>query len=85
MLPNAPQLNTYAASTEESVSGTGSGGGVNHQENAMLNLPLGDTAAVRVVGSFTSDSGWIKRLVIADGAVPVDAGGFPDVSRPSNF
>ena len=85
VLPNAPQLNTYAASAQEVVSGTSSGGDINHQENAMVNLPLGDTAAVRVVGSFTSDSGWIKRLVIADGTVPVDAGVFPEVTRPSNF
>ena len=86
VLPNAPQLNAFAASTEDTISGTVSGGGFNHQENGMLNVPIGDTAALRVVGSFTADSGWIKRLVIQDGAVAVDSGGiFPDVSRPSNF
>ena len=85
LIPTAPQLNTYAASTQEVVSDTASGGGINHQENGMVNLPLGDTAAVRVVGSFTDDSGWIKRLVIADGAVGVDPGVFPNVTRPSNF
>ena len=85
LIPNPAQLNTYAAGTEEGVSGTISGGGINHQENGMLNLPLGDTAAVRIVGSFANDSGWVKRLVIADGAVSVDPGAFPNVSRPSNF
>jgi iron complex outermembrane recepter protein len=85
LIPNAPQLNTYAASTEEVLSDTDSGGGINHQENGMVNIPLGDTAALRIVGSFTDDSGWIKRLVIQDGAVAVDAGIYPDVSRPSNF
>ena len=86
VLPNAPQLNTFAASTEDKISDTVSGGGFNHQENGMLNVPIGGTAALRVVGSFTADSGWIKRLVIQDGAVAVDSGGvFPDVSRPSNF
>lgn len=85
LIPNSPVLNTFEASGEEVVSDTASGGGINHQENGMVNLPLGNTAALRVVGSFTDDSGWIKRLVIADGAVAVDAGSFPDVSRPSNF
>ncbi|HVW70546.1 MAG TPA: TonB-dependent receptor [Steroidobacteraceae bacterium] len=85
VLPNAPQLNELSASTQEEVSGTASGGGFNHKENGMLNIPLGDTAALRIVGSFTDDSGWIKRLVLADGAVPVDPGTFPDVSRPGNF
>jgi outer membrane receptor protein involved in Fe transport len=84
LIPTPPQLNGYAASAEEVISGTVSGG-LNHQQNAMVNLPLGDTAAVRIVGSMISNSGWIDRLVIADGAVPVDPGTYPDVSRPSNF
>ncbi len=85
VLPNPPQLDKFAASTEEVLSGTGSGGGFNHQENGMMNIPIGKNAAIRVVGSFTADSGWIKRLVLADGSVAVDAGAFPNVTRPSNF
>lgn len=85
VLPARPQLKTFAGSTEEVLSGTASGGGLNHQENAMVNVPLGDTAAVRIVGSFTDDSGWIGRRVIQDGAVAVDSGTFPALSRPSNF
>ena len=85
VLPNEPQLNTYAASTEDTVSDTVSGGGINHQENGMVNLPLGDTAALRVVGSFADDSGWVQRRVIQDGAVSVDPGTFPDVTRPNGF
>jgi iron complex outermembrane recepter protein len=85
LIPNAPQLNTYAASTDEVLSDTASGGGLNHAENGMMNIPLGETAAVRIVGSFTDDSGWIQQRVIQDGAVTVDPGIYPDVSRPSNF
>lgn len=85
ILPKAPELNAYAASTEAVISDTGSGGGINHQENGMVNIPFGDTVALRIVGSATTDSGWVKRLVIADGAVAVDSGGFPNVSRPDNF
>ena len=85
VLPQLPQLRTFTGSTEQVVSDTASGGGINHQENGMINMPLGDTAAVRVVGSFTSDSGWIERRVIQDGAVAVDAGSFPNVTRPANF
>ena len=85
LIPNPAELNTYAASAQTIVSDTTSGGNINHQENAMMNLPLGDKAAVRIIGSFTRDGGWIKRLVFADGAVPVDPGVFPAVTRPSNF
>jgi len=85
LVPNPPELNKFDATGEEVISDSGDGGGLNHEENAMLNLPLGSTAAVRVVGSFDNESGWIKRLVLADGAVPVDVGVFPDVTRPADF
>ncbi len=85
LIPNAPQLGTFAASGEQVVSNT-DGGSINHHTNGMVNLPIGDTAALRVVASSTYDSGWIKRLVLQDGAVGVDTGpAFPDVSRPANF
>jgi iron complex outermembrane recepter protein len=89
LVPNAPELGTFTASGEDVISYTASGGGINHTQNGMVNLPLGDTAALRIVGSTTSDSGWIKRLVIQDGAVqtdqPLPGGAFPSVYRPSNF
>ncbi len=85
LIPNRPRLGTFAASAEEGLSHTVAGGGLNHQENGMVNIPLGKTAAVRIVGSFTRDSGWIKRLVLQDGAVAVDSGVYPNVSRPANF
>lgn len=85
LIPNPPKLNTFSASGEEVVSDTTHGGNLNHEENGMVNIPLGHTAAVRLVGSFTRNSGFIRRLVIQNGAVAVDPGAFPNVSRPSNF
>lgn len=85
LIPNRPRLGVFEASGEQVLSDTISGGGLNHQENGMVNIPLGNTAAVRIVGSFTADSGFIKRQVLQDGAVGVDSGPYPDVSRPSNF
>ena len=85
LVPAAPQLNRFDAAGEEVISDTAGGGSINHQENGMVNLPLGDTAALRLVGSSERDSGWIKRLAIADGAVAVDSGVFPNVTRPANF
>jgi iron complex outermembrane recepter protein len=87
VIPHAPEPGVFAASGEEDVSYTGSGGSINHKTNGMVNLPLGDTAAFRLVGSEVTDSGWIKRLVIQDGAVGVDPGSYGDgtLKRPSNF
>lgn len=87
LVPNPPELGTFAATGETDVGYTGSGGSFNQKINAMVNLPIGDTAAVRVVASELSDSGWIQRNVIQDGAIAVDgpSGGFPFVTRPANF
>ena len=85
LIPSPPELNTYAASAEEAVSYTASGGNLNNQTNVMMNFPLGGDAAVRIVGSSTDNSGWIERRVIADGAVTTDTGVYPNVSRPTNF
>ena len=85
LVPNAPQLGTFAASGENIVSDTSSGGSINHEINGMVNLPLGDSVALRMVGTSNSDSGWIQRRVIQDGAVAVDSGTFPNVTRPANF
>jgi outer membrane receptor protein involved in Fe transport len=85
VVPNAPQLNEYAASGETVVSETGSGGGTNFAQNGMVNLPLGAQAALRLVGSSDSESGWLNRYVFADGAVMNDGYGANGESRPPGF
>jgi iron complex outermembrane recepter protein len=86
LVPNMPQLGTISASGEQQTSYTGSGGSINEKVNGMMNLPIGDTLAVRIVGSQSYDSGWIKRLVFQDG-LPVDTGAFATGTnaRPPNF
>jgi iron complex outermembrane receptor protein len=69
LVSNAPDPASFATSVQTVFSDT-DGGGFNHTENGMLNLPLGNTAALRVVGTGSHDSGWIDRIVIADGAFP---------------
>ena len=54
-------------------SGTHSGG-ANYGQNAMANIPLNDTAAVRVVGSYMHTSGWISRVVVPNMQVPTNGG-----------
>lgn len=85
LIPAAPQLGAFAASGETIVSDTGSGGSINFTQNGMVNLPLGSTTALRLVGSASSQSGWLNRYVLADGAVTTDAGSNPTNSRPLNF
>jgi len=85
VVPNMPMLGEFDGSGETKISDTASGGSINTTVNGMVNLPMGSTAALRFVGSSTNDSGWIRRDVIADGAVLADTGSFPAVTRPANF
>ncbi len=63
VITNQPKLGTFEGSVQGTLSdtqgGSGNGGG-----NLMLNLPIGDTFAVRLVGTDTYRSGWIDRIVV---------------------
>jgi iron complex outermembrane recepter protein len=74
LVPNAPDVTALGASGELVFGGT-DGGGFNRTENAMVNLPLpGGTAALRIVVTESHDSGWIDRVVIANGKFPLETG-----------
>jgi outer membrane receptor protein involved in Fe transport len=53
----------FASSAQSILSGT-KGGGFNHADNLMVNIPLmQDTLALRIVASEAYTSGWINRIV----------------------
>jgi iron complex outermembrane recepter protein len=71
VLTNQPKLGTF----EGSVQGTGSytdGGGGNYGGNLMVNLPLGDVFAARIVLSDLHRSGWIDNRTVSPFPVDVD-------------
>jgi outer membrane receptor protein involved in Fe transport len=75
VVPNAPNPAAFDASAEAVLADTDHGG-FDHAENAMVNLPFWNgLAAVRIVGSYSDDSGWIDRIVIAPGQFPVPTNG----------
>ena len=66
LLTNQPDPKAFAANVEVIGSGTTNGGGFNHTENVMLNIPLmQDVAALRVVGTDKYIDGWIDRKVLS--------------------
>jgi iron complex outermembrane receptor protein len=75
LVPNAPNPTAFDASGQVIVGGTKGGDTPNRAANAMVNLPLGDTVAVRMVGSLEDLSGWIDRIVITqpDFPAPINA------------
>ncbi len=63
LITNQPNPDSYKASAQSTLSGT-DGGGFNHSDNVMVNIPLvGDKLALRVVGTENYTSGWIDRIV----------------------
>jgi iron complex outermembrane receptor protein len=62
LIPNAPQLNTIAGSTDGTLSHT-DGGRANGGADFMVNYSTSDYWAVRAVGSYNYRSGWISRTV----------------------
>ena len=63
LITNQPDLMDYHGTAESVLSGT-QGGGLNHDNNFMLNIPLvQDKLALRVVGTEAFTSGWIDRIV----------------------
>jgi len=76
VIPNAPNPEALESSGEAKFADTDHGG-FDHGENAMINLPfLNGIAAVRIVGSYSFDAGWIDRVVIAPGEFPLATNGF---------
>lgn len=69
VITNQPKLDTWEGSFQGTLSdtqgGSGNGGG-----NFMLNIPIGNTLALRVVGTDTYRSGWLDRVVV--NPFPVD-------------
>jgi outer membrane receptor protein involved in Fe transport len=73
LITNQPKMNQFEGSVQTILSGT-DGGGFNHNENAMLNLPLvKDELALRLVASQASTSGWIDRIVESNFPEPTTA------------
>ena len=70
IVTNQPNLTSFDTGADVKLSGT-EGGGFNHTENGMVNLPLvQDKAALRIVGTYQSTSGWIDRIVPLSGTFP---------------
>jgi iron complex outermembrane recepter protein len=70
LITNQPDLTGFHVSAQTVLSGT-EGGGFNHTDNVMLNIPLvQDKLALRLVGTEAYTSGWIDRIVAGNYPLP---------------
>jgi iron complex outermembrane receptor protein len=74
LITNQPNLTESQGSVESILSGT-DGGGFNHNDNFMVNIPIvNDQLALRIVGSEAYTSGWIDRIVANPFPLPTNGG-----------
>jgi outer membrane receptor protein involved in Fe transport len=65
LIGNQPNLSQFQSTVQSVLSGT-DGGGFNHKDSLMINLPLiDDTLALRVAATEDYVSGWINRIVVS--------------------
>jgi outer membrane receptor protein involved in Fe transport len=69
LVTNQPKLGTFEAATDTTISQT-SHGSTNGGGSLMLNLPIGEYAALRTVTTAKYISGWIDRIVAPPGEFP---------------
>jgi iron complex outermembrane receptor protein len=74
LITNQPNVSALQASAQAILSDT-DGGGLNHDENGMVNLPLvSGKLALRLVASAQDTSGWIDRIVAGNFPTPTNGG-----------
>ena len=74
LVASQPDPSAYHASAESILSGT-DGGGFNHDNNVMVNVPLiNDQLALRATGTEDYTSGWINRIVANPFPIPTQNG-----------
>jgi iron complex outermembrane receptor protein len=74
LVTNQPSLGSFEGAADVSTSQTSSGGSTNGGGNLMVNIPVGDIAALRVVLTDKYISGWIDRKVVSDFPFPTGFG-----------
>jgi iron complex outermembrane recepter protein len=62
LIPNSPQLNTFAGSVEVGGDRVAHSDGTGYTLDGMLNVPVGETLALRVAGKYSYEPGWIKAF-----------------------
>ena len=73
IVTNQPKLRLFEGSGQVTLSNTAGGGG-NWSGNAMLNLPIGDRLAIRIVGSDLHRRGWIDNVNLGTAGFPLTLG-----------
>jgi iron complex outermembrane recepter protein len=84
IIPNAPELGKFAGDIDAGVGSLAHAGKAAYTTSAMLNLPIGDTLAVRVSGNYAYQPGFIDVYGILQTAGPLAIPVLADPTDPVN-
>lgn len=68
LITRQPLLGKFEANVATEISST-TGGGVNYTVNSMVNFPVSENAALRIVASYTDNDGYFDRVSSKTGEV----------------
>jgi outer membrane receptor protein involved in Fe transport len=83
LVTNQPKLGAWEAATDSNISDT-KHGSANGGGSLMLNIPIGEITALRVVTTAKYLSGWIDRIVAQPGEFPAPTAPSYTASAPAN-
>ncbi len=84
LVTNKPDLETFQGHTAVDAGATSGGGSPDYGVNAVVNLPIvRDVLAMRIVGFYNHDAGYLTRTYPTDPASPGVTNPFLDVPRSS--
>jgi outer membrane receptor protein involved in Fe transport len=83
IIPNAPELGKFDGDVQTGVGRISHSDGTSYDTSAMVNLPLGDTLALRVSGKYQYEPGFINVYGILERPGSIMSG-IPTLADPSD-
>jgi outer membrane receptor protein involved in Fe transport len=81
IIPNAPQLGMFAGDVDARLGYLYHAGDPSYTATAMLNIPVGDTLALRLAGNYEYQPGYIDAFGLMERSGPL---GIPVLADPSD-
>lgn len=81
VIPNAPELGKFSGNFDGRVGFVDHAGDPSYTATAMINIPMGETLALRVAGNYEYQPGYIDAYGLMKRSGPL---GIPDLADPSD-
>jgi iron complex outermembrane recepter protein len=84
IIPNSPELEKFAGDIEVGGGTVAHSSGASYTTSAMVNLPIGDTLALRMSGKYAYEPGFINVYGILERSGSSPLGAIPTLANPAD-